>query len=124
MFYAWHYYGTPKTVAAAVENAQAVSSHWKMPSFLTEFMDCDAWTATVSFASGGSVAQKPKHSAEMSRPTRASVTVIGIIVLIATRDQTLAGRKCQRKRLELAFSVGVADRSIGVCDVPRYKIFG
>lgn len=54
LFYAWHYYGTPSTVAAAVKNAQAVSSHWNMPSFLTEFMDCDAWTATATAGIGHS----------------------------------------------------------------------
>ena len=46
VFYAWHYYGFPSTVAAAVKHAQGVSSAWNIPSFATEFMDCDMWDAT------------------------------------------------------------------------------
>jgi len=48
VFYAWHYYGNPKTPAEAIKNAQGVMTDWNMPSFLTEFMDCTAWDETAN----------------------------------------------------------------------------
>ena len=45
VFYAWHYYGQPKTAKEAVENVQALSKDWNVPTFLTEFGGCDAWVA-------------------------------------------------------------------------------
>ena len=45
MFYAWHYYGNPKTAEDAVKNAQAIGDRWNMPTYATEFYGCDAWVA-------------------------------------------------------------------------------
>ena len=45
MFYAWHYYGNPRTPELAVENALALQQEWNVPSFNTEFGGCDAWNA-------------------------------------------------------------------------------
>ena len=43
LFYAWHWYGDPSDPADAVKNVRAISAKWDVPSFLTEFMSCDAW---------------------------------------------------------------------------------
>jgi len=48
VFYAWHYYGNPKTVAEAIENVQAISAKWNVPSFATEFMGCSKWLACAA----------------------------------------------------------------------------
>jgi len=48
LFYAWHYYGSPDALPDAVKNAQGVMRDWRMPSFLTEFMDCAAWDAAAN----------------------------------------------------------------------------
>ena len=45
VFYAWHYYGNPRTPEIAVENALALQQEWNVPSFNTEFGGCDAWNA-------------------------------------------------------------------------------
>jgi len=45
VFYAWHYYGNPRTPEIAVENALALQRDWDVPSFNTEFGGCDAWNA-------------------------------------------------------------------------------
>lgn len=37
LFYAFHWYGEPKPVAAAVANAVAIATRWKMPALLTEY---------------------------------------------------------------------------------------
>jgi hypothetical protein len=44
LFYAWHWYGSP-SVDAALANALAVGSDWNVPTFATEFMSCELWTA-------------------------------------------------------------------------------
>ena len=43
LYYAWHYYGNPKLPSEAIRNARAIEQAWNVPSFLTEFMSCDAW---------------------------------------------------------------------------------
>jgi len=45
LFYAWHWYGNPKSTSDAIKNVQAISKDWNMPSLLTEFMSCDIWHA-------------------------------------------------------------------------------
>jgi hypothetical protein len=45
LFYAWHWYGSPKSTDAAVANMQAIGEAWNMPTYLTEFMDCGAWNS-------------------------------------------------------------------------------
>jgi len=45
IFYAWHYYGDPKTPAIAVKNVEGVMKEWNIPSFLTEHGGCAAWFA-------------------------------------------------------------------------------
>jgi len=47
LYYAWHYYGMPKDAGEAVENVQAISKDWNVPTFLTEFMSCSAWKAAT-----------------------------------------------------------------------------
>lgn len=42
LFYAWHWYGTPKDAAAAVKNVQSLGAKWGVASMLTETMSCDA----------------------------------------------------------------------------------
>lgn len=37
LFYAWHYYGFPHTVAEAIKNAKAFGKRHVMPNLLTEF---------------------------------------------------------------------------------------
>jgi len=44
-FYAWHWYGAPSSADDAVANVQAISDSWQVPTYLTEFMSCDAWQA-------------------------------------------------------------------------------
>uniref|UniRef100_A0A0G4I4S0 Glycoside hydrolase family 5 domain-containing protein n=1 Tax=Chromera velia CCMP2878 TaxID=1169474 RepID=A0A0G4I4S0_9ALVE len=46
LFYAWHWYGMPKKAKNAVKTVKVFSEHWNMPSFATEFGDCEAWTAS------------------------------------------------------------------------------
>lgn len=54
LFYAWHWYGSPHSTDQAVENMQAIGEAWNMPTYLTEFMSCDAWnsaqTANISIS--------------------------------------------------------------------------
>jgi hypothetical protein len=45
LFYAWHWYGTPKKAADAVTNVQELGKKWDIPTFATEFFSCDAWLA-------------------------------------------------------------------------------
>lgn len=45
VFYAWHWYGAPADPRDAVNNAQAIGSSWNVPTYLTEFMSCDAKSA-------------------------------------------------------------------------------
>jgi hypothetical protein len=45
LFYAWHWYGSPKSTDTAVANMQAIGEAWNMPTYLTEFMDCEAWNS-------------------------------------------------------------------------------
>ena len=45
VFYAFHYYGNPKTPEIAVQNVIALQNDWNVPSFNTEFGSCDAWNA-------------------------------------------------------------------------------
>ena len=45
VFYAWHWYGIPSTAREAVAYMQALGAEWGIPTFATEFMQCDAWTA-------------------------------------------------------------------------------
>lgn len=37
LFYAFHWYGSPKPVSAAVHNAVTLATRWKMPALLTEY---------------------------------------------------------------------------------------
>ena len=37
LFYAWHYYGVPSTVAEAIKNAEGFGKRHSMPSLLTEY---------------------------------------------------------------------------------------
>ena len=48
LFYAWHWYGEPKSAEDAVKNAQAISAAWGVPSIATEFMGCSAWKAAAA----------------------------------------------------------------------------
>ena len=48
VFYAWHWYGAPKSVDAAIANVQGVMNDWNVPSFATEFMSCDVWNAAAA----------------------------------------------------------------------------
>lgn len=54
LFYAWHYYGQPADSNDAVKNMQAIGNSWNVPTFMTEFMSCDAWKsvekAGISFS--------------------------------------------------------------------------
>jgi hypothetical protein len=47
LFYAWHWYRKPLSIDEAVQNAQAVSQAFNMPSFATEFGSCEAWDAAA-----------------------------------------------------------------------------
>lgn len=47
VFYAWHWYGVPSTAAEAIEYVQALSHEWGVPTFATEFLDCQAWKAAA-----------------------------------------------------------------------------
>ena len=40
LFYAWHWYGTPKDPNDALRNAQDIARKFGVPSLLTEFMSC------------------------------------------------------------------------------------
>ncbi len=46
LFYAWHWYGQPKSVEDAIANMEAISVAWDMPTFATEFFDTAPWHAT------------------------------------------------------------------------------
>ena len=48
IFYAWHYYGDPKTPALAIKNVEGIMSEWNVPSFLTEHGGCAAWFAAAN----------------------------------------------------------------------------
>jgi hypothetical protein len=48
IFYAWHWYGQPSDPADAVKNVQSIGNAWNVPTFLTEFMSCDAWNNAQS----------------------------------------------------------------------------
>ena len=45
LFYVWHFYrgNYPKTAAEAVRDALAVGTSWGVPTFATEFIDCEVW---------------------------------------------------------------------------------
>ena len=58
LFYAWHWYGDPSDPADAVKNVRALSKKWDLPSFLTEFMSCDAWHDAEVRAEGASRARR------------------------------------------------------------------
>ena len=45
VFYAWHWYGFPSNATSAAEDARALGDSWGIPTFATEFMSCDAWSA-------------------------------------------------------------------------------
>ena len=48
VFYAWHWYGSPKTPQGAVANVRTIEQDWNVPSFATEFFSCSAWEATAA----------------------------------------------------------------------------
>jgi hypothetical protein len=48
MFYAWHWYGSPKEPKDAIANMQAIGSKWNVPTFATEFMSCNIWKACAA----------------------------------------------------------------------------
>ena len=52
VFLAWHWYGTPASADDAVAEALALGDSWRVPTLLTEFMDCDAWRAADAAAIG------------------------------------------------------------------------
>lgn len=47
VFYAWHWYGAPSSVADTLSHVKSISADWNVPSFATEFMDCRIWNATA-----------------------------------------------------------------------------
>ena len=48
VFYAWHWYGLPKTPEDAIANVKVLMEDWNIPSFATEFGDCSVWTAAAA----------------------------------------------------------------------------
>ncbi len=47
-YYAWHWYGTPADPKDAIASVNIISREWNVPSILTEFMSCEAWTAAAA----------------------------------------------------------------------------
>ena len=47
VFYAWHWYGSPKMPQDAVEHVKTIEKDWNVPSFATEFFSCSVWDATA-----------------------------------------------------------------------------
>jgi len=75
VFYAWHWYGSPKTPQEAVKNVQAISKDWNVPSFATEFGSCSAWDA----ANAANVSHSYWHySAYCNFPNRGDFSTNGI----------------------------------------------
>ncbi len=48
LFYAFHWYGGPPNAKKSIEGMLAIQKDWNVPSFATEFMDCDVWTNASS----------------------------------------------------------------------------
>ena len=75
VFYAWHWYGSPKTPQEAVKNVQAISKDWNVPSFATEFGSCSAWDA----ANAANISHSYWHySAYCNFPNRGDFSTNGI----------------------------------------------